>query len=43
MENKIKCPKYGQKERAKNGFHREKQRYKCKNCGCNYTGGKKDF
>ena len=41
MEEKIKCPKCGQTERTKNGFHRGKQRYKCKNCGCNYTGSTK--
>ena len=40
MENKIKCPKCGQIEKTKNGFHRGKQRYKCKCCGCNYTGSK---
>ena len=27
------------KEKVKNEFMRGKQRYKCKNCGCNYTGG----
>ena len=43
MEDKIKCPKCGRTERTKNGFHRGKQRYKCKNCGCNYTGGKKGY
>ena len=43
MEEKIKCPKCGRAERTKNGFHRGKQRYKCKNCGCNYTGGAKGY
>ncbi len=39
MENEMKCPKCGQTERTKSGFHKGKQRYKCKFCGCNYTGG----
>ena len=39
MESKIKCPKCGQMEKTKNGFHRGEQRYKYKFCGCNYTGG----
>ena len=43
MENKIKCPKCGQMEKTKNGFHRGKQRYKCKCCGCNYTGSKNGY
>ena len=43
MEEKIKCPKYGQKEKVKNGFMRGKQRYKCKNCECNYTGGRNGY
>ena len=25
------------------GFHRGKQRYKCKCCGCNYTGGRNGY
>ena len=32
-----------EKKKFKNGFMREKQKYKCKNCGCNYTGGRKDY
>ena len=43
MESKMKCPKCGQMEKTKNGFHRGKQRYKCKCCGCNYTGGKNGY
>lgn len=33
----MKCPKCKSEERTKNGFNKGKQRYKCKNCGCNYT------
>ena len=43
MESKIKCPKCGQMEKTKNGFHRSKQRYKCKFCGCNYTGSRNGY
>ena len=43
MESKMKCPKCGQMEKTKNGFHRGKQRYKCKCCGCNYTGGRNGY
>ena len=43
MKNEIKCPKCGRDERVKNGFHRGKQRYKCKCCGCNYTGTKNGY
>lgn len=39
MEKEIKCPKCGSEKRVKSGFMKKKQRYKCKNCGCNYTGG----
>ena len=39
MEKEIKCPKCGSKKRVKSGFHNKKQRYLCKECGCNYTGG----
>ena len=38
-----KCPKCGRTEKVKNGFMRGKQRYKCKNCGCNYTGGRNGY
>ena len=43
MKNEIKCPKCGRDEKVKNGFHRGKQRYKCKHCGCNYTGTKNGY
>ena len=42
MENK-KYPKCGRKEKVKNGFMRDKQRYKCKNCSYNYTGSKNGY
>ena len=43
MIEKKRCPKCGRKEKVKNEFMREKQRYKCKNCGCNYTGGRNGY
>ena len=43
MMEEEKCPKCGQKEKVKNRFMRGKQRYKCKNCGCNYTGGRNGY
>ena len=33
----MTCPHCRSAERVKNGFVRGKQRYKCKDCGCNYT------
>jgi transposase-like protein len=33
----MKCPKCACAEAVKNGVVLQKQRYKCKNCGCNYT------
>lgn len=33
----LHCPKCGNADFIKNGIVREKQRYKCKDCGCNYT------
>ena len=33
----MHCPKCHCKENTKSGFTRGKQRYKCKNCGCNFT------
>ena len=33
----MKCPKCRSAERVKNGIVRKKQRYRCKNCACNYT------
>ncbi len=40
MKREKSCPKCGSVERVKSGFNRGKQRYLCKNCGCNYTGTK---
>ena len=31
------CPKCGSESKVKSGKIKEKQRYKCKECGCNYT------
>lgn len=31
------CPKCKSENRVKNGFFKGKQRYKCKQCGCNFT------
>ena len=33
----MKCPQCRSEEKVKNGFVRDTQRYKCKNCGHNYT------
>ena len=33
----MHCPKCRCAEAVKNGTMRQKQRYKCKACGCNYT------
>ena len=33
----IKCKKCGSKKKVKNGIIRNKQRYLCKACGCQYT------
>ena len=33
----MKCPKCNSEEKSKNGFVANKQRYKCKNCKCQYT------
>jgi transposase-like protein len=33
----MHCPKCKSNQKVKNGFAREKQRYKCRDCGCNYT------
>ena len=33
----MTCPHCRSAVRTKNGFVRDKQRYKCKDCGCNYT------
>ena len=36
---KPKCSKCGKDTCVKNGFMNNKQRYKCKECGCNFTEG----
>ena len=33
----MKCPKCQLEDKVKNGVVRERQRYKCKSCGHNYT------
>lgn len=33
----MNCPKCGCTDAVKNGTMNKKQRYKCKQCGCNYT------
>jgi len=33
----MKCPKCQSEHKVKNGIVREKQRYKCKDCGTNYA------
>ena len=33
----MNCPKCNCSKRVKSGKIRERQRYKCKECGCNYT------
>ena len=38
---KLKCSKCGHKDFIKNGFMKNKQRYKCKKCNCNFTEGDK--
>ncbi len=46
MRNMIeekKCPKCGRKEKVKNEFMRGKQRYKYRNCRCNYTDGRNSY
>ena len=35
----ILCSKCGSSEYVKNGYVKEKQRYKCGECGCNFTEG----
>jgi len=39
----YKCPKCFAKVCVKNGFTYGKQRFKCKNCGCNFIGNRKKF
>jgi transposase-like protein len=33
----MNCPKCASEKKVKSGIVKEKQRYKCKECGCNYT------
>jgi transposase len=33
----MKCPKCGSEHSVKSGNHHGRQRYKCKECGCQYT------
>jgi transposase-like protein/IS1 family transposase len=33
----MNCPKYSCVSRVKSGIIKDRQRYKCKDCGCNYT------
>jgi transposase-like protein len=33
----MQCPKCKSEKRVKNGIIKQQQRYKCKDCGCNYT------
>ena len=33
----MQCPKCSSEKRIKSGIVKERQRYKCKECGCNYT------
>jgi len=35
----MQCKKCGSERRVLNGFVRGKQRYKCKDCGCNFVEG----
>jgi len=35
----IKCKKCESANKWKNGFHNNKQRYKCRDCGCHYVEG----
>lgn len=36
-----RCPKCGNEDYVKNGYNRGRQRYRCRNCGCNYTKSEK--
>ena len=36
-KNDMKCPKCSSEKRTKSGIVKERQRHKCKECGCNYT------
>ncbi len=39
----MTCPKCQSNNKVKNGVVRAQQRYKCKDCGCNYTLGFEDY
>ena len=43
MDKELKCPKCGSEKRVKSGLKNKKQRYLCKECGCNYTGGQNGY
>ena len=43
MDKEMKCPKCGSEKRVKSGLKNKKQRYLCKECGCNYTGGRNGY
>ena len=43
IKEEKRCPRRGKTEKIKNWFNRGKQKYKCKNCGCNYTGTKNGY
>ena len=36
----MRCPKCGKNKNVKNGIKYDRQRYKCRNCGCEYTKDK---
>lgn len=37
----MNCPKCYSEQYVKSGFTKKRQRYKCKQCGCNFTQSKK--
>ena len=37
----MNCPKCFSEEYVKSGFTKKRQRYKCRQCGCNFTQSKK--
>ena len=37
--SEANCKKCGSSSRVKNGLYRGKQKYRCKECGCQYTEG----
>lgn len=38
MDRISRCPACGGHDKVKAGFVRKEQRYKCKSCGCHFTG-----